>query len=66
MTDAAPFKARRSTLSPLEDTGVGRLIGHTKGRMNTNLRAIIDQNGRPLIFLRAGQQISNYTGAADL
>ena len=49
-----------------EKGGLGRLIGRTKGGLNTKLHALADANGRPLsLFLTAGQ-VSDYTGAAAL
>ncbi len=46
--------------------GLGRLIGRTKGGMNTKLHAISDANGRPLSFFMTAGQVSDYTGAAAL
>jgi transposase len=44
----------------------GRLIGRTKGGMNTKLHAICDSQGRPLnLFVTAGQ-VSDYIGARAL
>lgn len=46
--------------------GRGRLIGRTKGGMNTKLHAICDSRGRPLkLFVTAGQ-VSDYIGARAL
>ncbi|NOW49010.1 transposase [Novosphingobium sp. SG751A] len=45
---------------------LGRLIGRTKGGMNTKLHAVTDANGRPLSFFITAGQISDYTGAAAL
>jgi len=46
--------------------GRGRLIGRTKGGMNTKLHAVTDENGRPIrLFMTAGE-VSDYTGAAAL
>ena len=46
--------------------GRGRLIGRTKGGMNTKLHAICDSQGRPLnLFVTAGQ-VSDYVGARAL
>lgn len=45
---------------------IGRLIGCTKGGMNTKLHAVTDANGRPLSFFITAGQISDYTGAAAL
>ena len=45
---------------------LGRLIGRTKGGMNTKLHAVTDANGRPIsLFMTAGQ-VSDYIGAAAL
>ncbi|WP_317216142.1 transposase, partial [Gluconobacter sp. GP1] len=44
----------------------GRLLGRTKGGMNTKLHAITDQNGRSLSFFITAGQISDYTGPAAL
>ncbi len=42
--------------------GRGRLIGRTKGAMNTKLHAIRDSQGRPLnLFVTAGQ-VSDFNG----
>ena len=45
---------------------LGRLIGRTKGGMNTKLHALADANGRPLSFFMTAGQVSDYTGAAAL
>lgn len=43
--------------------GCSRLIGRTKGGMNTKLHAICDSQGRPIdLFVTAGQ-VSDYVGA---
>ena len=44
----------------------GRLIGRTKGGMNTKLQAVTDTNGRPISFFLTAGQVSDYTGAAAL
>ena len=44
----------------------GRLIGRTKGGMNTKLHAVTDENGRPIRFFMTAGQVSDYTGAAAL
>jgi predicted oxidoreductase len=44
----------------------GRLIGRTKGGMNTKLHAVINADGRPIRFFMTAGQISGYTGAATL
>ena len=44
----------------------GRLIGRTKGGLNTKLHAVTDAKGRPLKFFLTAGQVSDYTGAAAL
>ncbi|TGD60049.1 IS4/IS5 family transposase, partial [Tabrizicola sp. WMC-M-20] len=44
----------------------GRLIGRTKGGMNTKLHAVTDADGRPIRFFMTAGQVSDYTGAAAL
>jgi transposase len=46
--------------------GDGRLIGRTKGGMNTKLHAVTDAQGRPIRLHVTAGQISDYTGAAAL
>ena len=61
------LKAHRiATSLAAKKRGGGRLIGRTKGGMNTKLHAICDSPGRPLnLFVTAGQ-VSDYTGARAL
>ncbi|NVN05367.1 IS5 family transposase [Asaia spathodeae] len=67
MIDATYLKAHRTASSLRPKKGdPGRLIGRTKGGMNTKLHAVTDQNGRPLSFFMTAGQISDYTGAAAL
>ena len=49
-----------------EKGDLGRLIGRTKGGMNTKLHAVADANGRPLSFFMTAGQVNDYTGAAAL
>ncbi|MEO9515962.1 MAG: IS5 family transposase [Paracoccaceae bacterium] len=65
--DATYLKAHRTASSlRLKKGGRGRLIGLTKGGMNTKLHAVTDTSGRPVgLFITAGQ-VSDYTGAAAL
>ncbi|HEJ4105759.1 TPA: IS5 family transposase [Pseudomonas aeruginosa] len=67
MIDATYLKAHRTASSlRVKKGGFGRLIGRTKGGMNTKLHAVTDANGRPIsLFVTAGQ-VSDYTGAAAL
>ena len=66
MIDATYLKAHRTASSLREKRGLGRLIGRTKGGMNTKLHAVTDANGRPLSFFMTAGQVSDYTGAAAL
>ncbi|WP_312084366.1 IS5 family transposase [Brevundimonas sp.] len=67
MIDATYLKAHRTASSLAgKKGGLGRLIGRTKGGMNTKLHAVTDVNGRPIsLFMTAGQ-VSDYIGAAAL
>jgi transposase len=67
MIDATYLKAHRTASSlRVKKGGLGRLIGRTKGGMNTKLHAVTDANGRPLSFFMTAGQVSDYTGAAAL
>ncbi|MBB97408.1 MAG: IS5/IS1182 family transposase [Rhodobacteraceae bacterium] len=67
MIDATYLKAHRAASSlRLKKGGRGRLIGRTKGGMNTKLHAVTDTNGRPIRFFMTAGQVSDYTGAAAL
>lgn len=50
----------------VEKGGCGRLIGRTKGGMNTKLRAVTDENGRPISFFMSPGETSDYTDASAL
>ncbi|WP_461343855.1 IS5 family transposase [Brevundimonas sp. GN22] len=67
MIDATYLKAPRTASSLRVKKGAcGRLIGRTKGGMNTKLHAVTDANGRPIsLFMTAGQ-VSDYIGAAAM
>ncbi|WP_375272705.1 IS5 family transposase [Sphingomonas sp.] len=67
MIDATYLKAHRTASSLRVKKGArGRLIGRTKGGMNTKLHAVSDADGRPLSFFMTAGQVSDYTGAASL
>ncbi|WP_319544250.1 IS5 family transposase [Ruegeria conchae] len=67
MIDATYLKAHRTASSlRFEKGGRGRLIGRTKGGMNTKLHAVTDSLGRPIRFLLSAGQVSDYTGARIL
>ncbi len=65
MIDAIYLKANRTASSLRVCIGdLGRLIGRTKGGMNTKLHAVAHANGRPLNFFMTAGQVSDYTGVA--
>lgn len=70
MIDATYLKAHRTASSLRAKKGAddrrGRLIGRTKGGLNTKLHAVTDAKGRPLRFFMTAGQVSDYTGAAAL
>jgi transposase len=61
--DATFLKAHRTPYSlRVKRRRAGRLIGRTKGGMNTKLHAVADANGRQIsVFIAAGQ-VRDYTG----
>ncbi len=63
--DATYLKAHRTASSlRVKKGGRARLIGRTKGGMNTKLHAVTDTIGRPIrCFMTAGQ-VSDYTAHA--
>ncbi|PZO62189.1 MAG: IS5 family transposase [Paracoccus denitrificans] len=67
MIEATYLKAHRTASSlAVKKGGPGRLIGRTKGGMNTKLHAVADANGRPLSFFLTAGPVSDYTGPAAL
>ena len=67
MINATYLKVHRTAPSlRVKKGGFGRLIGRSKGGMNTKLPAIADANGCPLSFSMTAGQVSDYTGAAAL
>ena len=68
MIDATHLKAHRTAASLRCQLGTRhrRLIGRTKGGLNTKLHALTDAKGRPIrMYLNAGHR-SDYLGAAAL
>ncbi len=64
--DATYLKSHRSATSTGKKGGRGRLIGRTKGGMNTKLHAVSDSQGRPISFFVTAGQVSDYIGARAL
>jgi hypothetical protein len=57
----------QASLKPaVKKGGRGRLIGRTKGGMNTKLHAVTDPVGRPIRFFMTAGQVSDYTGVRAL
>jgi|SRR5208337_3466933 len=48
---------------PSQKGAVPRCLGHTKGGLNSKLRAVTDQDGKPLILLLTPGQMSDHKGA---
>jgi len=47
----------------LKKWGRGRLIGRTKGGINTKLHAVNEIVGRPIVFFLTAGQVSDFTDA---
>ena len=62
--DASYHKAHPTASRLWLKRGGGRLIGQTKGEMNTKPHAVTEGNGRPVHFFITAGQISDYTCAA--
>lgn len=61
------FKSAPHGFKPtVKKGGDERLIGRTKGGMNTKLHAVTDTQGRPIRLNVTAGRISDYTGAAAL
>ncbi|MEP1315015.1 MAG: IS5 family transposase [Parasphingorhabdus sp.] len=61
-----PQSASHGLEPAVKKRGRGRLIGRTKGGMNTKLHAVTDAIGRPIRFFMTAGQVSDYTGARAL
>ncbi len=66
MIDAIYLKTHRTATSLAVKKGRGRLIGRTRGGMNTKLHAVTDSAGRPIRFFITAGQVSDYVGARAL
>ncbi|MEM8571543.1 MAG: IS5 family transposase [Pseudomonadota bacterium] len=67
MIDATHLKTHRTATSMRpKKGGLGRLIGRTKGGMNSKLHAVTDTLGRPLRMFLTAVQRSDYIGARAL
>lgn len=65
MIDATYLKAHRTASSlRLKKGGRERLIGRTKGGLDTQLHGLTDRSGKPRRFFLSAGQLSDYTGAA--
>ncbi|WP_144277379.1 IS5 family transposase [Mailhella massiliensis] len=66
MIDSTHLKAHRTAASLLKKGIPSRLIGRTKGGLNSKLHAVCDGHGRPVLLLLTEGQVSDYKGAAIL
>jgi transposase len=64
MIDGTHLKSHRTAASLLKKENSPRLIGRTKGGLNSKLHAVCDGAGRPVIFLLTGGQMSDHKGTA--
>jgi transposase len=64
MIDSTHLKSHRTPASLLKKGDSPRLIGRTKGGLNSKLHAVCDGAGRPVIFLLTEGQMSDHKGAA--
>ena len=61
-----PSQGPSDRIKPAQKRGAKRLIGQTRGGMNSKLHVVCDSKGRPIqMYLSAGQT-SDYIGAAGL
>ena len=63
MIDATYLKAHLHGIGLRVKRDFGRLIGRTKGGMNTKLHAVGDADGRPLSFFMTAGQVSDCAAA---
>ncbi len=63
MIDDTHLKTHRTASSLALKRGGGRLIGRTKGGLNSRLHAVTDALGRPIRTFPSGGQTSDYIGA---
>ena len=66
MIDSTHLKSHRTATSLLKKGDSPRLIGRTKGGLNSKLHAVCDADGKPLILLLTEGQVSDYRGAATM
>ncbi|WP_370639762.1 IS5 family transposase [Asticcacaulis sp. AND118] len=64
--DATHLKAHRTAASLPKKRGFPRLLGRTKGGLNSKLHAVTDPRGRPIRLLLTAGQVSDFKGAALL
>jgi transposase len=64
MIDSTHLKSHLTAASLLKKRDSPRLIGRTKGGLNSKLHAVCDGAGPPVIFLLTEGQMSDHKGAA--
>lgn len=62
LSQSAPHRLQLA----VEKGGRGRLIGRTKGGLDTKLHAVTDAIGRPIRFFMTAGEVRDYTGARAL
>lgn len=63
MIDATHLKAHRTAASLAEKGGTPRRIGRTKGGLNSELHAVTNGEGKPIMLMLSEGQMSDHTGA---
>jgi hypothetical protein len=66
MIDSTHLKSNLTAASLLKKGDSPRLIGRTKGGLNSKLHAVCDGAGRPVIFLLTEGPMSDHKGAAPI
>ncbi len=64
MSDSTHLKGASDGWQSAQKGDSPRLIGRTKGGLNSKLHAVFDGAGRPVIFLLTEGQMSDHKGAA--
>ena len=61
-----PSQGPSDRIKPAQKRGAKRLIGQTRGGMNSKLHVVCDSKGRPIQMYLSACQSSDYVGAAGL
>lgn len=66
MIDATHLRAHRTAAGLLKKGALSRCIGCTKGGLNTKLRAVCNEHGKPIAMVPTPGETSDYKGTALL